>query len=446
MTVSKRKSSKGISKYYTYRFMLHGGLYYGSCYLENSKGEKVKCTTQREALQAEQKAKDFQLTLHKHKTEKGLIEEYRNKLIDNRNEPIKLSEAYDLLLKKTRKRQASEKSKKQNIGYWRDFVCFINDKYSDVENLSDIRKKHANEYVQLFRTEGRWNKTVKYGSEKSYTKKVEALSARTCNYSLMVLKEVFTKLYDDAGLLENPFSDVERMSNDAEPKDIFTEADLIKIRNTPDSFVSPMFAIGTMTGMREGDICTLKWNEIDFEDSVIKRVMRKTSNKRIATEIPIMPTLYSFFHKLKSNSENSEYVLPEHAQMYLKNPSGVSWRIKKYLQSIGIETSKQVKGRSRKAQTKNFHSLRHTFCYLAGIQGIPLNIVQSIVGHMSLEMTQHYTAHSNRKDKRRLMEKLPDFLILSETSEPEREELAKLSKSLPIEVIIKILTYIKESQ
>jgi len=71
-----------------------------------------------------------------------------------------------------------------------------------------------------------------------------------------------------------------------------------------------------------------------------------------------------------------------------------------------------VPGRTRTVSVKDVHSLRHTFCYFAGVHGIPLSIVQSIVGHMTPEMTRHYQSHADRKTKHDMMEKMPDLLSL----------------------------------
>ena len=51
---------------------------------------------------------------------------------------------------------------------------------------------------------------------------------------------------------------------------------------------------------------------------------------------------------------------------------------------------RSVDGRSRLATEASFHSLRHTFVSLAANAGVPLTIVQSIVGHTSIAMTRHY--------------------------------------------------------
>ena len=55
-----------------------------------------------------------------------------------------------------------------------------------------------------------------------------------------------------------------------------------------DDFILALFAIGTCTGLREGDICTLRWSEVDLESGWITRRTSKTGS--IVT-IPILSIL-----------------------------------------------------------------------------------------------------------------------------------------------------------
>ena len=98
----------------------------------------------------------------------------------------------------------------------------------------------------------------------------------------------------------------------------------------------------------------------------------------------------------------------------------------------------------RGARVKDLHSCRHTFCYYAGLYGIPLSIVQSIVGHMTPEMTKHYSAHASMEAKREKMKQLPEFMMLTgvvatSAEEMEREELAAIVNRLPIEKVRELL-------
>ena len=44
----------------------------------------------------------------------------------------------------------------------------------------------------------------------------------------------------------------------------FTSEELKRIYDNLDDFTRPLFMMAVWTGFREGDICTLKWNEVDL--------------------------------------------------------------------------------------------------------------------------------------------------------------------------------------
>ena len=95
------------------------------------------------------------------------------------------------------------------------------------------------------------------------------------------IKGVFRRLKRDAGLLENPWDDVILPAmDDSLRREIFTVDELQKIRCgiLHNSFCRPLFTIAAATGLREGDICTLKWDEIDWAGKNIRRVLNKTES------------------------------------------------------------------------------------------------------------------------------------------------------------------------
>ena len=86
-------------------------------------------------------------------------------------------------------------------------------------------------------------------------------------------------------------------------------------------------------------------------------------------------------------------------------------------EKCGIVTTEKRPDRTRAVSIKDLHSCRHTFCYYAGLNGVPLNVVQSIVGHMTPEMTKHYSDHASLEVKREKMQLLPDFMQMTADSE-----------------------------
>ena len=112
---------------------------------------------------------------------------------------------------------------------------------------------------------------------------------------------------------------------------------------------------------------------------------------------------------MKNN--DSQYIFPELATIYLKDASKIGSKIKDFFQEIGVvDTKRQIDGYTRQLSTKDIHSFRHTFVYLAALHNIPFPIVQSIVGHSSPAMTKIYMDHAGREAKTKYFGQLPEYL------------------------------------
>lgn len=78
------------------------------------------------------------------------------------------------------------------------------------------------------------------------------------------------------------------------------------------------------TGLRRGDVCTLTWDSIDFQDGMIVTRTAKTGEP---VKIPIFQELMPVLQERQGNGSN--YVFPHAAAMLEENPDGLSWRFKK---------------------------------------------------------------------------------------------------------------------
>ena len=76
--------------------------------------------------------------------------------------------------------------------------------------------------------------------------------------------------------------------------------------------------------------------------------------------------------------------------MYRTSRGRVADRLTAIFRQANIETSVRLEGRRHRTPEATFHSLRHTFVSFAANAGVPLHVVQSIVGHESTAMTRHY--------------------------------------------------------
>jgi len=344
---------------------------------------------------------------------KGLVENYRDFLAGG--QPIGLDEAFGLFTEKPKRRQMGDKQAQAKEGFWGDFVAFLWVQYHQAKKLSQVTREMAAAYITHIRAKGRFVRETTYrqarrGKTKTVTSKNRSakLSNRTCNVIHTALQQVFEVLRHDAGLIDNPFAGIPKLKNESQTREAFTREELEKIGEQADPFLYPVFLIGISTGLREGDICTLRWSEVDLQSRWITRRMRKTGKE---VRIPILPGLHAY---LTRHYRRGTYVLPLQARMYKRNPDGISYRVKKFLGDIKIKNTRRVQGRSRAATTKDVHSLRHTFCYVAALHDVPLPVVQSIVGHVDARVTEIYTAHVQDAAKQEKLAALPDYLSLRE--------------------------------
>ncbi len=434
--MSVRKRSKNE---YHYSFQHHGKRYWGVC---------EGCSTKADALAYEKKIRDTVKEAAVQKNIGAFLENFKRELTGG--DKITIADAFDLYISKPRRKHPGVKQQQINRSQWNDFAAYMTENYPDVKQLDRVTRNHAESYIRQLLEKGRFLRRITYqrayqGREvvHSYSAQTK-LSGRTINAFHKTLKSVFAKLQEDAGILYNPF-DFDMLDNDSESRDAFTLEELSMIGSNLTPFVRPLFIIGICTGLAEGDICTLRWDEIRDGRWIIRK-RRKTS---ASLEIPILPPLAAFLDEQKPVSGKHEYILPEHAAMYKKNPSGISYRVKKFLEGLGISTTKQGRGRGRATSVKDVHSLRHTFAYLAGCYQIPLPVVQSILGHMSPEMTKHYQAHADRKAKEKYLANLPDFIghskvkAISNASEDLRREILHRIEEMPHEKLEKISAFLE---
>jgi integrase len=154
---------------------------------------------------------------------------------------------------------------------------------------------------------------------------------------------------------------------------------------------------GIYTGLRLGDCCRLAWESVNLERQVIQVVPEKTkkhTHGRFVT-IPIHSQLLAELQGMHDNGLSRDnaltgFVNPKVADMYLNRKWQLDEGLRRIFKAANITMSVRVEGRSRKMVVASFHSLRHTFVSLSANAGVPLPVVQSIVGHTSTAMTRHY--------------------------------------------------------
>lgn len=228
----------------------------------------------------------------------------------------------------------------------------------------------------------------------------------TKNEYLLALKMLFQSFDENAGVIENPFAEIKRLPARSVPREVFTQEELQLIGEHATGDVLDICLTALYTGLREGDICNLRWSSVSHDLRWIH--LDRMSKTERPVDIPVMPRLREH---LASLPRAGEYVYPRLKDLYTNHKCTLSQMFKSFLREIGItEATHEVEGYARAMSTKDVHSFRHTFVYLAACNNIPLPVVQAIVGHASPTMTRIYMDHASQTDKQHYLSAMPDLL------------------------------------
>lgn len=167
----------------------------------------------------------------------------------------------------------SDMSYSDFLDYWLENYYYINLKYHTIEGYSNIIKNHIKPNIGYFRLSQITRSKLQEFINKIYVNK--SFSKNFLNNIKKVIKGSFTYAYEKDFIKVNPAIELKLPKYDIPPKDpahIFTnkEINLILDRFKDDDTFTCAFITSCFTGMRTGEVCSLTWDDIDFENRVIK--------------------------------------------------------------------------------------------------------------------------------------------------------------------------------
>ncbi len=157
--------------------------------------------------------------------------------------------------------------------------------------------------------------------------------------------------------------------------------------------------IALYTGLRIGELCALKWSDIDFENAVLTV---NGTQARTENGVEITPP--------KSKSSKRKIPIPQFLIDKLRAiPYRCEYVISKNKNRIDVRTySRYFKSALSKANLPDikFHATRHTFATRALEVGMDFKTLSEILGHSSVSITLDLYAHSLDEHKKKQMNKL----------------------------------------
>ena len=322
--------------------------------------------------------------------------------IRSKAEPLSWHSAWEMYLAAPKKREAGETRRLACQGWWEDFAAYAENQ--GAPHVGRVTPEITAAYMTHLRLSGRWVRRPGPCQDK--------LGARSLNVARGVLLAVFEVCWERAGLSRNPFAKISTVRSDSVSREAFSHDQvkelLAAVADNPQ--LHALVTTCICTGLRAGDAARLAWDDLDLKTGMLRIKTRKT---RVNVAVPLLPALRTLLEQVKRKPKDV-HVFPELAEQWTSNPSPLTQGFKQVLKKLGFDTQESVGEGMRKRSTRDLHSLRHTFVYLAAEAGIPLPVVQGMVGHMSQEMTMHYANHATEAAKKEHMEKLAGRLAKDE--------------------------------
>ncbi len=164
--------------------------------------------------------------------------------------------------------------------------------------------------------------------------------------------------------------------------------------------------ISLYSGMRIGEICALKWEDIDFKRNIIhvnktlQRVYLKDDKNETTPKLVISPpkTLTSN-RDIPINKDFASVIKPLklNSKHYVLTSSFEETEPRAYRRHFNLVLDKL------KIKHINFHSLRHTFATNCISLGIDYKTVSELLGHSDISTTLNLYVHPNLSDKKKCM-------------------------------------------
>lgn len=244
----------------------------------------------------------------------------------------------------------------------------------------------------------------------------KSLSNKTIKDIIMVIKSSLRKVFEENKIKSFSLKLVYPKEKNTKTMNVLSKNEqhiLMEyiIKNISDKNVGILLSL--LCGLRIGEVCALKWENIDLENKIIhitktiQRIYIKENNtilsKVVITnpktiksnrDIPINDFMYEKLINLRKN--NNVFVLSGNAQ-YIE-PRTYRNYFTKILKSLNLRHFK-------------YHALRHTFASNLISLKIDYKTVSELLGHSNISLTLNLYAHPSNQDKLECIDILTQNII-----------------------------------
>jgi len=230
--------------------------------------------------------------------------------------------------------------------------------------------------------------------EKWKAEEAKRLNPVTVNRRLTVIKHMFKKSVEWDLAKSNPATLVKRFPVTSERTRFLTHDEIRSLleeceKQVTSPWLLALVILALNTGMRQGDLLRLKWENVDSERGLITFIQRKTL-RRVTVTINEMAR-----QALNWLQEN------RYGELLFMWPWGDP------VGKVTVYDAFKKACSAAKIADFRFHDLRHTFASHLVMAGVDLVTVKELLGHKTINMTNRYT-HLAQEHKAQAVAKLSE--------------------------------------
>lgn len=257
------------------------------------------------------------------------------------------------------------------------------------------------------------------GNKVLKTKEVLANKPGTINRHISILKHMFTKAVEWDMVEDETLKRIRRaklLEENNRRLRFLSKEECQTLLDACDKHLKPIVIMAMNTGMRKGEILSLKWDNVDLQHRFIllDSGMTKNGERR---EIPINATLRATLQELfKGTSDRPRRIDVPNVfyRVVYDDPTEKTKSTGKAF--VNVQKSFAAACRRAKLKDFHFHDLRHTFASQLVMAGIDITTVKELLGHKTLTMTLKY-AHLAPSHKVKAVDILDQALTNSQTTQ-----------------------------
>ncbi len=241
-------------------------------------------------------------------------------------------------------------------------------------------------------------------------RKKDGVSNATINRELACLKHMYTLAIRWGDATKSPVRFIQLLEEPPGRTRYLSQEEASLLLQSCNAYLHPIVFTALNTGMRLGEILTLKWSQVYIDHTINPYVELRRTKSNKSRFVPLNDDMIRILESLERTSSDHVFT----------GPNGIP------LKSV----KKSFKNALRKAGISDFrfHDLRHTFASHFMMRGGDMLTLKSILGHSSLKMVERYAhlAESHRTRQVNNLTGLFSICHLFATSEKNMAESAQM--------------------